>query len=250
MKLWQKFTNSVYKFDEYYRLLDTSARSSLGFYFLISLLTVIIMSFSLFPVISQMFGEITAAVPEFTIENGRLNADDTIDINNDGTVIRVDASAENVEELEPSEDYVQGIFVGATEMIVISKLNGMNERAGLDIFEGMTNEELAEFMGLLSRVIYFFIVIFLFLQKAVLLLLLLCIAKLMSNLMRGGLNLKDALKLGVYASTTAVIIKAVLYAAGVSMPNFIFYGIVIVYMYLGIDSCKKHRLNSANQGTI
>ncbi len=239
MKLLQRFIKAVYKFDEYHELIKTSAASSIGYYAVVSVLTILIMALTLFPMVSSIYKQIAQNIPEFSIEDGRLTAADTVDIDTSGTLIRMDSSVEDVSELEPKDDYLQGIFIGATEMIVNSNIRNMYQRTGLDTFNGLTNVELAEFMGVLNNLTYVLIFLFLAVFKVVFLLFVWCIAKLMSNLLRGRLGFKDSLKLAIYASTTAAIIKAVLFDFGIYMHNIIFYSIIIAYMYFGIDSCKK-----------
>ncbi|MCD7905122.1 MAG: DUF1189 domain-containing protein [Clostridiales bacterium] len=241
MKLRQRFLTSIYKFDEYYELIKTTAGSSLLYYFLISLLTTVIMAFSVVPALSQVYGLIAENVPEFVIQDGKLTAEDVIDIDVGGTIIKMDASADDVEELTSEEDYDQGIFISGSEILVESKLADIYSRTSLEEFEGFDNYALSAVINIIKYVSYGILILFFILSKLVLLLFVWLLGKLMSNILRGGLNFTDSFKLGIYASTTAAILKAVLTVFSLSMHNYIFFGIILAYMYFGLDSCKKHK---------
>lgn len=246
MKLSQRFITAVYKFDKYNELINTTVGSSLAYYFLISILTVVIMSAAVFPAVSEIYSSISQNVPEFEITDGKLTAEDTVDINAGGTVVKVDSSVDDIEELVNAEDYVQGIFISSSELIVDSKLSNIYNRTSLETFEGLDNSSLKAALVFLKYLTYMLAFVFLMLSKVVFLLFVWCVAKLMSNLFRGGLGFKDSLKLGIYASTTASIIKSVLLVFAVSMHNIIFYGIIIAYMYFGLESCKKQEVKVEN----
>ncbi|MCC8097125.1 MAG: DUF1189 domain-containing protein, partial [Eubacterium sp.] len=115
--------------------------------FLISILTVVIMCGAVFPAVSEIYTSIGQNVPEFEITDGKLTAEDTVDVNVGGTVVKVDSSVDDVEELVNAEDYVQGIFISSSELIVDSKLSNIYNRTSLEAFEGLDNTALYAVFG-------------------------------------------------------------------------------------------------------
>lgn len=243
MNLFQRFITSIYKFDEYNKLIKTSLSSSIGYYAAVSLIVIIISGISIFNVFSVIMDGVEEKIPEFTIENGQMSAEDKIDTNLGGTVIILDTDEDDAQTLQDkAKDYMQGLFVSKNNIIINQKFTGRNDKFSFkDVVPGgFTKADLEEVFVVMRAVYKVMIVVFLVIFRCVFLLFVGCIAKLMSNIMRGGLSFGDSLKLGIYGSTLAVLLRCILmFFTPMGLPDIIYYCVIMVYIYLGINNCKK-----------
>ncbi len=244
MGFLNRFVKSVYKFDEYGELVKLSLRSSLFYYFVVSVITVAASCFAVSPVITQIFDSVEENIPEFKIEGGELVTDEPYYYMNNGIAAVMDPECDDVYELAEEYSAVNGFFVGKNTVLVRNAFLGGDSVEELSDFEGFTSDDAEALIGLVRKLTYFILAgTFIFL-KILLLIFVWCIAKLMSNIFRGGLNMKESLKLGIYACTLPVILKTVFYFTSISLPNMIFYALILVYCYFGIKSSKAMRIEA------
>lgn len=241
MNFFERLIKSVYKFDEYGELVGLSLGSSLFYYFVVSVITIAVMCFAMFPVLAQIFDSIEEKTPEFSIEGGELVMEEPVYIQENGIAVAMNPACEDVNELAEGLTGISGIFVSKGDILVKNSFTGSAERASLSAFDDFSSDDMGVFLRIIKIVSYIVMTaIFVFLKIA-LLLFVWCIAKLESNIFRGGLGMKDSLKLGIYAVTLPVILKTAFCFSSFSLPNLIFYALIIVYIYLGIKCCKATR---------
>lgn len=242
MNFFKRFVASIYKFDEYGSLIDSSMGSSMGYYIVFSLIIICLTCISVFTVMDPVIDALVEKVPDFRIEDGQLLCDEDLNYDFDGQVIiKLDADAESAKELESGAgDYISGIFVSKNDILINQKITGQQQTTPFEGIDSFERSDFLSFMDLMKTVYKAMIVVMFILFKAVFLLFLGCLGKLMSNIFRGGLTFGAAVRLGIYSSTFAVLLRCILmFVLPGGLPSFIFYGIILVYMYLGIINYKK-----------
>ncbi|MCC8097127.1 MAG: DUF1189 domain-containing protein [Eubacterium sp.] len=259
ISFFRRFIKSFYKFDEYNSLVDTSVKSSVLYGFLMALAVALLFAALNVPMAVSLVKTVINAIPEFEIKDGRLITAEPLEYIYDDTVkitVRIDPNEDDVEALRQDKDYRLGIFAGEKELLIenrkfVLKYAGdreidkgkVYEIISLERFNGM-NESKLKIRVVLTTVLGFMVyIIVCLIVRAAFILLLGCIARSMSSMYNmEHFGFRPSVKLVIYASTPAFILKNLCIILGVSLPIIIYLVIILIYMYFGIKDCANRGL--------
>ncbi|MCD8159576.1 MAG: DUF1189 domain-containing protein, partial [Clostridiales bacterium] len=244
---FRRFTKSFYKFNEYNDLVDTSVKSSVLYGFLMTLAIALLFAVLNIPMAVSLVKTVINAIPEFEIKDGRLITAEPLEYIYDDTVnitVRIDPNETDVENLRKDKDYRLGIFIGEKEFLIenrkfVLKYAGdreidkgkVYEIISLERFNGMNESKLKRRVVLTTVLSFIIYIISCLIVRAVFIFFLGCIARSMSS----AYNMEhfgfwSSVKLVIYASTPAFILKNLCVLAGVNLPLLIYWGIILIYI--------------------
>lgn len=261
MNLLTRFVKSCYAFDEYPKLIKTSFSSTVLYFVLFRLITFLCIAaatLSLFlPAYINMgglTGMVEKYIPDFTISDGKLDLDAKInetydDIMQMQIIIDTDKNFEE-SEIENSK-YPFSILIDSSKIYMkdgenISVVNFSDfETLGITSKDAILESVIPVFkimtiiisvIMLFSHIIFgvFLVLIFTF------------IAKLINLYLKTSINDAELFKLCFYAvtmpallSTILSILNRLIFSFNLSMPQVVYIGVYIAYLYFALVSIKN-----------
>jgi hypothetical protein len=197
--------------------------------------------------ITQVIGHFQTDVPEFTLENGELNIDGEMPMifeeQNDDVLI-ID-TRENADETA-LDKYGSGMLITKYEFIQ-KHVGGGLERQSFSTIPGLrlSKESITGFLPKLRFINIFIVVfgvIFHFIGKVISALWLGIAGMVICASLKVKLDFSNQYKLGIYALTVPIILKALLKILRITIPYFwvLYYGIAIFYLWKGISAIKNN----------
>lgn len=197
--------------------------------------------------ITQVIGHFQTDVPDFTLEDGQLNVEGPMPIIFDeqsNDVLIIDTSESSDETI--LDKYSSGMLI--TKYEFIQKHNGGIERQSFSAIPGLRLSK-ASITGFLPKLrfvnifIVVFGVLFHFIGKLISALWIGIAGMVICASLKFKLDFSNQYKLGIYALTVPIIIKALLKVLRITIPYFwiLYYGIAVFYLWKGIKTIKEDR---------
>ena len=252
------FQIAVAKPKEYKKALTVKKRSVVGFVLLVSLIVVFlgtivpVLSFSVS--IGGMRHFITETLPDFEYKDGTFHIDNRVEIVQNGIRIIVDSDVEEFTEDDLEDDTIAEILISKNNMRIKNSLasQGNLNLDFKDVGSGtFTNEDMTAYIPLFYACVIavsigvLFTTIYQYLISA--LIFAIC-ARSVARTMKKDLSFGKCYVLALMAKATIAIINSMGMAADITFMSsmawaFISFGIIMVYLYLGIREIGTSRIN-------
>lgn len=248
MNFFKQMITAIYRFQSYPRLVMQKMSRVIGYLFLFTIIIAVINSIPLavgYKNVGGIVGAIEKYVPEFAIDNGKLQCKH-IDYTDDvlGVKIYVDEN-EDVSNIDVSNmelyilaDNDKMIVGNAIKQSVVDfsqfKDDIINKDKIIEIFSNTKVKTAIFAIFALSALISMFIGTML--SVFMLSLLAMCIN---ICLVRANIGLGEAFKLSVYARTFPSIAILVMGFGGFAGGTILYWGLLITYLYIGLKNIKK-----------
>lgn len=248
MSFFEQMITAIYRFQSYPKLVMQKMSRVIGYLFIFTLIIAIINAIP-FAVGYKKLGGISGAieryVPEFSIENGKLQCD-PIDYNDDimGVKIYIDGN-EDVSNIDVSKQ-VFYLLADSDKMIVGNGIQRQVLDFGQFVDDHVNKDELVRFFSnkkikLAIFTIFGVTAVFSLCFSTIIGLLMLSLLAAFINVcfIRSNIGFSDVLKLSVYAKTFPSIILIIMSFCGFAGSGILYWGLMITYICLGLKNIKK-----------
>ncbi len=245
MSFIKQFITSIYRFHDYGLLVLNRGRRVVCYYFLFTLLTAVL-SIGMIAGPYKKAGGITGIfdkyVPEFSIDNGKLNCE-TIDKEISG--VKVYINTNDKFDFEDKIGNSQIYFVADGEKFAVN--NGVQSVKGeFSDIEDINRQQIKDLCssGKFKAVLLSSLIIMLWLNEIMLGIVSVTMLALVGNLInifvvKAQLKMSDLYKVSVYARTFPVLLSSVVAIFGIQLNIIVYTGLLITYMYLGLKNIKS-----------
>lgn len=257
MKFSSQFLTAIYRFREYNKLLLNKGGRVIWYFIVICAVCFCLKGGALLYSCLQaggISGIANTYLPEFSIENGKLNCDEyNFEDKIAGVKIIVNTSSDfNASRDIIDQDTVVAVIADSTKLIVANPMEYQEIRFDDEVLQGLTKDKIVKFLDtsifvklmficfgfmmfgayLINYVIYVFLAV--------------CLGNIINGFVKAQIRFSSMVKLGVYAITFPSLLNSVT-SAVVSILGFygsgdfntlLFAVLGGVYMYLGLKNIK------------
>jgi AAA+ ATPase superfamily predicted ATPase len=244
MNLIEQMGNSLWNFRSYHSLSRTRGGKSFLYIFLLFLLFYMISGIyngvQMSSAIDFLQNTITENVPDFSLSNGKFSfaGDMPFKIEDEGYLFVIDTTGQTT--LDDFKSTLNGMLITEDELIVVqmgkSEITPFSVMAPLEI----SKDQVVQFLPTLKVLIVIAFAawfLFAFAGKLFGILLLALIAMIATAIFNKKLTFLNQWNVAIYASTLPMLIKLVHTLLGGPIGGFLFFiywGVAIIYVFLGI----------------
>ncbi len=254
MYIFKQAKNAILNFDKYSELLKTRFSKVLFYALFFILLLNFMYSFIVYTTYNNKIkgfdSFIEKYIPDFKVENSKVIFKEYQKVETPLGITFIFDTKENNEITSDDKKDVDNMILKVTPTYIISSSLNVNLPISqfLQVFNINEKADLMNMKDMINiAIIFAFILVFLMfcIVDITSLIISILFVNIIVNIYKVKLNLKDTFKLTVYVSTTPYLLRVVFSMMNISMPSFIYIGIILAYLHFIFksisleDSCNK-----------
>lgn len=241
MNFFKQFSIAIYQFDKYNELINLKAIKVFLYEAILFIMTILI---SIIPFVALFIGYggteglIKEFVPDFKIEDGKLEAQAVV-YNEGGTLIIVDAENERSEF--DLQDTISGVIFDKEKIIVNTGMevksysyNDFLNQLGVDKFE---KNDILNYISEINVGIVVFVAIIIAaaaVSELFGIMLLSLFAVIFNKILKNSLNYPQLLKMSIYARTLSIVLSFALGLLGIGLDFIFIVALNFAYLFFAI----------------